>query len=117
MNSSNISRRKFIQHVTAAGAVVLSGPRLFASLADTKLRVLSIGVIGTIGGADRQTIAAHSSVEIVGLCDVDSNALAQAAKDHPNAFTCADYREAFDKYGDKFDAVIVSTPITRTAAS
>jgi len=110
MNSSNVSRRKFIQHVTAAGAVVLSGPRLFASQADTKLRVLSIGVVGTIGGGDRQQVAAHPLAEIVGLCDVDSNALAQAAKDHPKAFSCADYREAFDKYGDKFDAVIVATP-------
>ena len=77
---------------------------------DTRLRVLSIGVIGTIGGADRKTIAAHPLVDMVGLCDVDANALAEAAKDHPMAFTCADYREAFDKHGDKFDAVIVATP-------
>ncbi|MCK6478177.1 MAG: Gfo/Idh/MocA family oxidoreductase [Phycisphaerales bacterium] len=110
MQYSSTSRRRFIKHVTAAGALAMASPRLFARPADTKLRVLSIGVIGTIGGADRQTIAAHPLVEIVGLCDVDSNALAQAAKEHPSAFTCADYREAFDKHGDKFDAVIVSTP-------
>ena len=36
--------------------------------------------------------------------------LAKAATEHPGAFTCADYREAFSKYGDKFDAVIVATP-------
>ena len=30
------------------------------------------------------------------------------AKDHPDAFTCKDYREAFAKHADKFDAVIVS---------
>ena len=28
----------------------------------------------------------------------------------PTHFTCEDYREAFDRYGDKFDAVIVATP-------
>lgn len=77
---------------------------------NSKLRVLSIGVVGTIGGQDRRQVSQHPAVEISGLCDVDSNALAIAAKDHPGAFTCRDYREAFSKYGDKFDAVIVSTP-------
>ncbi|MCC6678697.1 MAG: Gfo/Idh/MocA family oxidoreductase [Phycisphaerales bacterium] len=108
--SSSISRREFIEYLTAASAAVVAAPRWASALTDTKLRVLSIGVIGTIGGADRQQIAAHPLAEIVGLCDVDSNSLAQAAKDHPGAFTCADYREAFDKHGDKFDAVIVATP-------
>jgi len=46
------------------------------------LRVLSIGVIGTIGGADRRNVHGHPSAEIVGLCDVDSIALAKAAQDH-----------------------------------
>ncbi len=116
MTSKPISRREFIVSTTAAGAALYGMPSL-ASLAsnrsfikDTRLRVLSIGVIGTIGGHDRKTIAAHPLVDIVGLCDVDSTFLAQAAADHPDAFTCVDYREAFDTYGDKFDAVIVATP-------
>ena len=104
------SRRRFIQYVTAAGAAAMVSPRLAWGMSDTRLRVLSIGVIGTIGGADRHQIASHPSVDMVGLCDVDSGALEQAAKDHPDAFTCADYREAFDKHADKFDAVIVATP-------
>ena len=45
-----------------------------------------------------------------GLCDVDSNNLAQGAAQFPQAFTCRDYREAFAKHADKFDAVIVSVP-------
>lgn len=111
MHKSTFSRRVFLQRVGAAGAVAMAGPSFGRfRLADTKLRVLSIGVIGTIGGADRKTIAAHPLAEIVGLCDVDSHALAEAAKEHPSAFTCADYREAFDKHGDKFDGVIVATP-------
>ena len=75
-----------------------------------KLRVLSIGVVGTIGGHDRRTVQSHPDAEIVGLCDVDQAAMAQAAQDHPDAFQCTDYREAFERYGDRFDAVIVSTP-------
>ncbi len=110
MTQSHSSRRQFIRSLTAAGAAVLVGPRLSWALSDTRLRVLSIGVVGTIGEADRRTVASHPLVDIVGLCDVDAHFLAQAAKEHPDAFTCSDYREAFDKHGDKFDAVIVSTP-------
>ncbi len=113
MAAHQLTRREFVRSAAAAGAgVAFSGlPALGSSFRrDTRLRVLSIGVIGTIGGTDRKNIAAHPEADIVGLCDIDANALAQAALDHPEAFTCADYREAFDQYGDKFDAVIVATP-------
>jgi predicted dehydrogenase len=112
MNPSNPSRRDFIRYAGAsiATAAVLGSPRIARAHRDTRLRVLSIGVIGTIGGADRGHIASHPAVDIVGLCDIDAGALAQASKDHPSAFTCEDYREAFDKHGDKFDGVIVATP-------
>lgn len=75
-----------------------------------RLRVLSIGVIGTIGGTDRKQIAEHPDAEIVGLCDVDQDQLQKAAAEHPTAFTCRDYREAFAEHADRFDAVIVATP-------
>ncbi len=111
---SSINRRRFLWTTGVAGIGLASSARSFAQTPvvspNSKLRVLSIGVVGTIGGTDRAQVAAHPAVEMVGLCDVDSNALAQAAKDHPAAFTCADYREAFAKHGDQFDAVVVSTP-------
>ena len=53
---------------------------------------------------------AANMAEITGLCDVDSNQLSRASKDHPKAFTCKDYRVAFARHADKFDAVIVSVP-------
>ncbi|MBK7404569.1 MAG: Gfo/Idh/MocA family oxidoreductase [Phycisphaerales bacterium] len=109
-----MSRRSFIQTSAAAGAAagvaMWGAPSFGARLRDTKLRVLSIGVIGTIGEADRHNVAAHPDAEIVGLCDIDAEFLAKAGGEHPDAFRCEDYREAFAKYGDKFDAVIVSTP-------
>ena len=74
------------------------------------MNVLSVGVIGTIGGTDRKQLDAHPAVQITGLCDVDSNYLEDTRLEHPDAFVCTDYREAFDKHADKFDAVIVSTP-------
>ncbi|MDP1663003.1 MAG: Gfo/Idh/MocA family oxidoreductase, partial [Phycisphaerales bacterium] len=112
MNS--YSRRLFLQRAAGAGAVALAIPAVswggVRPQRGGKLRVLSIGVVGTIGEADRKAVASHPQAEIVGLCDVDAAALDKAAKDHPSAFTCFDYREAFDRYDDAFDAVIVSTP-------
>ncbi len=112
MHHTHLSRREFIRRASLAGATAVVVPAWAATARtkDTVLRVLSIGVIGTIGGADRKNIAGHPNAKIVGLCDIDARALAAAGADHPDAFTCEDYREAFDKHGDQFDAVIVATP-------
>jgi predicted dehydrogenase len=110
--TTHLNRRRFIQSSGAAalGLSALGAPNILAATTGDKLRVLSIGVIGTIGGTDRKQVAGHPNAIIAGLCDVYSNQLAGAAKDHPDAFTCRDYREAFEKHADKFDAVIVATP-------
>ncbi len=110
--TTNLSRRTFLRSAGAAGLglATMSWRGLRPVSANEKVQVLVVGVVGTIGGADRKQVAAHPAAEIVGLCDVDDGYLAQAAADHPNAFTCKDYREAFAKHADEFDAVIVSTP-------
>ena len=110
MPNVSSSRRDFIKQAAAAGVLLAGMPRPARARVDSTLRVLSIGVTGTIGGTDRKIIASHPKVEIAGLCDIDAGVLAQAATEHPGAFTCADYREAFDTHGGKFDAVIVATP-------
>ncbi|MEY3024925.1 MAG: Glucose--fructose oxidoreductase precursor, partial [Planctomycetota bacterium] len=92
---------------TALGAMAAM-PRRRSRL--EKLQILQIGVGGSIAPYDRQQLESHPDVVFTGLCDVDANALANAAKDRPQAFTCKDYREAFDAHADKFDAVIVCTP-------
>jgi hypothetical protein len=75
-----------------------------------KLHLLQVGVGGSIAPADRNELKGHADVVFSGLCDVDSDALAAVSKEHPEAFTCRDFREAFDKHGDKFDGVVVCTP-------
>lgn len=107
-----VSRRRFLHTAGAAGLAVTASLRgqTAAVAANSKLRVLCIGVVGTIGQTDRKQLAAHPAVEIAGLCDVDAKALAQAAAEHPKAFTGRDYREVFARFGDKFDAVVVATP-------
>ena len=106
------SRRKFLWTAGAAGLALAAPGRARAAAVspNSKLRVLAVGVVGTIGKVDLANVAAHPAVEIAGLCDVDANSLASAAREHPGAFTCRDYREAFATHGDKFDAVIVATP-------
>jgi predicted dehydrogenase len=110
--ASSLTRRRFLWTTGAAGMGLSAIARAQSPAVspNAKLRVLSIGVVGTIGAEDRRQVASHPLVEIAGLCDVDAGALAQAAKEHPQAFTCRDYREAFASHGDEFDAVIVSTP-------
>ena len=76
----------------------------------SKLQILQVGVGGSIAPADRDQLTKHADVVFAGLCDVDSDALANVAKDHPQAFTCRDFREAFDKHGDKFDAAVHHAP-------
>ncbi len=107
-----MSRRRFLSRSTAAGlGLAAFGPQSLAAAGTArKLRVLCIGVTGTIGGGDRMSVASHPLAEITGLCDVDADNLARAAAAHPEAFTCRDYREAFGKFSDRFDAVIVATP-------
>ena len=111
---TTLNLRRFLWTTGVAGLGLASAVRSHAGApavaANSKLRVLSIGVRGTIGGTDRKQVSRHPAVEIAGLCDVDAEALAQAAGEHPAAFTCRDYREAFARHGDTFDAVIVATP-------
>ena len=63
-----------------------------------------------MGGADRGALRGHKKVNVVGLCDIDSGRLDAAKKDSPMAETYTDYREIFEKMGDRIDAAVVSTP-------
>lgn len=75
----------------------------------TRLRTAHVGV-GNMGAADLKDISSHKKVDVVALCDVDANNLAEAKKLHPNAKTFSDYRVMLKEMGDGIDAVIVSTP-------
>ena len=110
---NTLNRRHFLHSTAAAGLglTALGMPRARAASPNGKLRVLS----HRRGRHHRRAPTASRSPRIRRWKSPDSamwtrTTLAQAAKDHPNAFTCRDYREAFAKHGDKFDAVIVSTP-------
>ncbi|CAM4188323.1 Gfo/Idh/MocA family protein [Flavobacterium weaverense] len=74
-----------------------------------RLRTAHIGV-GNMGFEDLKAISSHAMVDVVALCDVDSNYLAKAKELHPNAKVYSDYRKMYAEIGNDIDAVIISTP-------
>ena len=105
-------RRDFLKH--SAAAFALSRIPYAEQLAETRKRVGLIGC-GWYGKTDLFRMIQVAPVEVVSLCDVDRNMLADAAKQvatrqvskkEPRTFT--DYREML-KQRD-LDAVIIVTP-------
>ena len=112
-----MKRREFLRIGAVASAVTILPSGAFALSPNGKLRTAHIGV-GGMGGADLRAVASHKMVEVAGLCDVDINNLNKAKAKLGNAQCFRDYREMLAKFGDKVDAVVVSTPDhTHAAAS
>jgi len=98
-----------MKSTTALVSVSLLPSSVWALGKDKKLRTAHIGV-GGMGAADLNSISSHESVEVVALCDVDSNALDAAKKLFPKVRAYNDYRILFKEMKNDIDAVIVSTP-------
>ena len=108
----SLSRRDFL---ATTGAVAL-GSRLAAARQGQQLRHAVIGCSGQ-GGADMGSISTHPAVQIVALCDVDTNNLAGAAKRFPNAKQYRDYRVMFKEMGTGIDTVNIGIPDHAHAAA
>ncbi|WP_200975113.1 Gfo/Idh/MocA family protein [Echinicola sp. 20G] len=104
-----MKKRTFLKNTAALAAVSMLPGSVWSMAKGKRLRTAHIGV-SNMGMADLKAISSHSLVDVVGLCDVDSNALATAKAMHPKAKTYADYREMLKEMSDEIDAVIVSTP-------
>ncbi len=107
--SHSVSRRQVISAGAAAAAFtivprhVLGGPT-FKSPSE-KLNIAGVG-IGGMGTGNVRSVAGEN---IVALCNVDQNALANNAKIHPKAAHFTDFRRMLDTRRD-IDAVVVATP-------
>ena len=106
-------RREFLKH-TGAALALSSVPAYAGQLADTRKRVGLIGC-GWYGKTDLFRLIQVAPVEVVSLCDVDRNMLADAAeqvstrqvsKNRPRTYT--DYREMLK--AKDLDIVIIVTP-------
>ena len=56
-----------------------------------------------MGAADLASISSHAKVDVVALCDVDTNALIKAKKLHPNAKVYKDYRIMLKEMKNEID--------------
>ena len=106
-----MKKRDFLKTTAALVSATLLPSSLLASFVKDKkrLRTAHIGV-GGMGAEDLESIASHKSVDVVALCDVDSNALLKASEIYPKAKIYKDYRVMLNNIAVDIDAVIVSTP-------
>jgi predicted dehydrogenase len=107
----SLSRRRFLQTTALAGLaapfILPSGLR--AAPPNSKLNHASIGV-GGMGGNDLKQFLKHPRVQVVAICDVDTNNLDKAAKEAPGARRYTDWRELLEKEGDKIDSINLAVP-------
>jgi predicted dehydrogenase len=106
----SISRRKFIFTTAAAAAVPFftgcsSGPQRPKNV----IRHACIGV-GGMGWQDLNKFIQDPNVQVVALCDVDSDLLKKASEAVPGARTYSDWRELLKKEDDNIDSVNVTVP-------
>src|SRR5438477_7655382 len=88
------SRRSFIKGIGAITATSMFPNLLLAQGASKKVALACIGVGGK-GESDASGVAQNN--DIVAICDVDGNRLANAAKKYPNAKTFSDFRKMLDE--------------------
>jgi len=109
-----MNRRQFLKKTAFAGFALASLPTFAADLADTRKRVGVIGP-GWYGKCDLFRLLQIAPVEVVSLCDVDRQMLANAAdmcaerqqsKKRPRTYS--DYREMLKE--KDLDVVLIATP-------
>ena len=109
----NVSRRLFLSHTAAAGALG-TFPFIRASAqgsANEKINIACIG-IGNRGESVVNSLFDTKLCNVVALCDTDMGAkhTLKIMQKFPNAQRFQDFRKMFDKIGNQIDAVSVATP-------
>ncbi len=106
-----VTRRHFLG-AAAVSAAALSQTKSFGAATLAAPRRVKLGLIGSgwWGMVVVKAGFAAGGVEIVAICDVDTDRLAKKKEKYPKAKEFTDFREMFDKMGKEFDAVTISTP-------
>jgi predicted dehydrogenase len=106
-----MKKREFLKNAAAitTGVILLPSCGVKLPTNNGRIRTAHIGV-GGMGAEDLMAVSSHPMVDVVALCDVDSERLQQAKTLHPKAKTYADYRQLLNEMKNEVDAVIVSTP-------
>ena len=103
------SRRNFIGGAAALGSAIGFPALVRGQNLNSRLAHACIGTGGK-GESDWQNFIKHPKVDIVAGCDVDTARMAGLKKAVPGLRAYQDWRELFEKEGDKIDSVNVSTP-------
>lgn len=110
---NQITRKEFLALSAMSGLGLMTScaatPTARRIPPDGKLRHACIGVRG-MGGNDLESFKSHPRLEIVAICDVDKNHLADAAKSVPDARQYTDWRELLANEHDQIDSVNVAVP-------
>ena len=115
--SNKITRRGFLKGAAVGGfgLLILRDSRLaFGSEANSKLNVAIVGCGGK-GGHNMDEVARTEN--IVAVCDVRGEPIAEALKKYPGAKVYPDFRRMLDAMHKQIDAVVVSTPDHTHAAA
>jgi len=104
--SRHANRREFLKSSALAASGFLVAGRSAMAQSNPPSEKLNIGIIG-VHSRGAQNMKAVASENIVALCDVDENYLAEAAQKYPQAKTYIDWRKMLDQ--KDIDAVTVST--------
>jgi len=109
--ANKLTRRRFIETtaIAAIGAPLILSCSRSKPVSNGKLRHACIGV-GGMGWSDLNKFREDPNVQIVAICDVDSDNLKKAAELLPDARTYTDWRELFAKEADNIDSVNVTVP-------
>lgn len=108
--SNSISRRDVLRGAGAGAlAVGLSHPAL-AQLQAAKSDRIRFAAVGVGGKGWSNIEAAAKNGDIVALCDIDANTLANGVNKWPGSKPFADFRVMLEQMGPEIDAVLVSTP-------
>src|SRR2546423_13836194 len=106
--TSEMNRRRFLRDAALTGAAVWIGEaQSRAQQNKSPNEKLNIGVIG-VANQGRYNLDNVRSQNIVALCDIDDNYLAEVAKDLPQAKTYNNYRKMLEQ--KEIEAVVVATP-------
>ena len=109
MTTTGMSRRSFVNDMTAAGLGMTVIPALLHHQRRSPNDGLNVACIG-VGGMGRTDVRGMESENIYALCDVDAKAAEDAFRSYPDAKRYTDFREMLTREADNIDAVTVSTP-------
>ena len=101
-----MNRRRFLKTTTVTGAGLLAIPGSVFAAGRAPSDRLNVALIG-VWGRGQSHQGGMSSENVVALCDINENHLAEAARKFPNAKTYVDWRKCLEQ-GD-IDAVVCCT--------